>query len=212
MQPTENYAVAGKRHVKNDDVQDFPTPCWATRALIEEVLHINNIPTHEMTVWEPAANRGFMVKPLEEYFGSVMATDKYDYGLYPTLDFLSVSPHEAPPVEFIITNPPFSQAEEFITKSLSIATVGVCMLTRTSFLEGKRRFDNLFSKWPPTLVCQFVERVPMVKGRASKSATTATSYCWLVWDVRIEPRLPTFLWIPPCRKQFEREGDYDLLV
>lgn len=212
MIPTENYAVSGKRHDRKDKTDDFPTPSWATRALVEEVLHKINVPTNQMTVWEPAANRGFMVRPLEEYFGSVLATDKYDYGLYPTLDFLSVSPHEAPPVEFIITNPPFSQAEEFIEKSLKIATVGVCMLTRTSFLESNGRYDRLFSTRPPTLICQFAERVPMIKERVSKTASTATSYCWLVWDAQNAPNNSVFSWIPPCRKRLEREGDYDLPV
>lgn len=46
----------------------------------------------------------------------------------------------------------------------------------------------------------------MVKGRCDPAASTATSYCWLGWVHGAEP-LP-MLWIPPCRKALEREGDY----
>jgi hypothetical protein len=210
MHPTENYAVAAIKKDRGDEVQDFPTPCWATRALIEKILQPNDIPTNEMTVWEPAANKGFMVRPLSEYFGQVFATDKYNYNdRWPVLDFLSVSPHEVPPIDFTITNPPFHLAQEFIEKGLEVSRFGVAMLVRTSFLEGKKRHASLFTQYPPTAICQFVERVPMAKGRMKKETTTATSYCWLVWLKMVPPGAPAFLWIPPCRKELEREFDYD---
>lgn len=56
-------------------------------------------------------------------------------------------------------------------------------------------------------MAQFVERVPMVKGRLDQGASTATSYCWLVW--RRHSCTPTMLqWIPPCRAKLERAEDY----
>lgn len=77
---------------------------------------------------------------------------------------------------------------------------------RTSFLEGVGRYENLFSKNQPSIVAQFSERVPMVKGRLTATGSTATSYCWLVW---IKGAGSTKLvWIPPCRKKLERHEDY----
>jgi hypothetical protein len=35
---------------------------------------------------------------------------------------------------------------------------------------------------PPTKFAQFVEPVPMVKGRLDRKATTAIGYAWLVWE------------------------------
>lgn len=71
---------------------------------------------------------------------------------------------------------------------------------------------------PPAVVAQFVERVPMVKGRLDAKASTATSYCWLVWTNRAHgweqpdwaPKggHSAFMWIPPCRKSLERPDDY----
>lgn len=81
------------------------------------------------------------------------------------------------------------------------------MIVRTSFLEGVGRYQNLFSTNPPSIVAQFSERVPMVKGRLTATGSTATSYCWLVW---VKGATGTKLvWIPPCRKALERDGDYD---
>ena len=82
------------------------------------------------------------------------------------------------------------------------------MLTRTVFLESVGRYERLFLSTPPSIVAQFCERVPMVKGRLDPKATTATGYAWIIWEKN--RREQTVLkWIKPCRKSLEREGDYD---
>ena len=55
----------------------------------------------------------------------------------------------------------------------------------------------------------------MVKGRLDKDASTATSYCWLLWEKFLFDEedednvpIPWFAWIPPCRKELEKDGDY----
>lgn len=207
MLPTQNYAVSGKKFDRGDSIGDFPTPQWATRALMEKVL--NTIPAKDMTCFEPACNRGFMSRPLSEYFGTVIASDKYSYGDHILLDFLTVSKQDLPPIDWVITNPPFGLAQQFIEKGLEISNKGVAVLVRTSFLEGRKRFEDLYLKKPPTLIAQFVERVPIIKGKMSKSATTATSYCWLLFSNKPSAPFPTFIWIPPCRKELEKEGDYE---
>jgi hypothetical protein len=49
----------------------------------------------------------------------------------------------------------------------------------------------------------------MVKGRLDRRASTATGYCWLVWD-KESSGSTQLVWIPPCRKALEREDDYEL--
>lgn len=205
--PVQNYAVAGKKYDRGDSIGDFPSPMWATRALMEKVL--DKIPAKEMTCFEPACNRGFMSRPLAEYFGTVIASDKYSYGDHVLLDFLTVSKNDLPPIDWMITNPPFGLAQQFIEKGLEVSNKGVAVLVRSAFLEGVKRFEELYTKTPPTIVAQFVERVPMVKGKMSKSSTTATSYCWLIFSKNPKYSFPTFVWIPPCRKELEKEGDYE---
>jgi hypothetical protein len=54
---------------------------------------------------------------------------------------------------------------------------------------------------------QFVERVPMVKGRLDRKATTATGYAWFVWE-HGHAKSAQLVWIPPCRKLLEKHADY----
>lgn len=196
-----------QRHEALDSLDDFPTPPWAARALCEHVIHYARGSFN--SVWEPACNRGFMLRGLDDYFYRVHASDIFDYGIgAPVGDFLFSG--EADPMPgWIITNPPFRLAARFVHRSLNIARRGVAMLTRTAFLEGADRYATLFARQRPSIIAQFVERVPMVKGRCDPKASTATAYCWLVWDRAPQSNTTQFVWIPPCRRKLERPGDYE---
>ena len=111
--------------------------------------------------------------------------------------------------DWVITNPPFRLAEEFVLHSLQVAREGVAILARTVFIESVGRHERLFQKHPPTKFAQFVERVPMVKGRLDCKASTATGYGWLVWEKQHSDQT-RLVWIPKCRKTLERHGDYEL--
>lgn len=92
-------------------------------------------------------------------------------------------------------------------RAFDVARCGVAMLVRTVFIESVGRYNRLFLNDPPSIFAQFVERVPMVKGRLDQRASTATGYAWLVWEhgARDQPKL---VWIPPCRRDLERHTDY----
>lgn len=201
--PNTSSAVRNQRKRDGNVVDDFPTPPWATRALIRE-LSIG-LDLSRLDCWEPACGRGHMACTLMESFRGVTASDAYTYGYGECLNFFAPT---AIPCDWIITNPPFILAERFIKKSLSVAEKGVAMLLRSQFFEGVGRYDRLFSVNPPTFIYQFVERVPMFKGRISSKGSTATSYAWFVW-INAQARYETcFRWIAPCRKSLERPGDY----
>jgi hypothetical protein len=204
MQNT-SHAVMAQRVEAKDSLDNFPTPPWATRALLEHVI-ADAGPFRKMTCWEPACGAGHMARPLKEYFGKVKASDIYAYGHGTAADFLA-GPIEAASVDWIITNPPFRLAEDFIQRSLIVARRGVAILARTVFLESVGRYREIFDHNPPTKFAQFTERVPMVKGRLDAKASTATGYAWFVWE-KNAPALPRLMWVPPCRKKLERPGDY----
>jgi hypothetical protein len=210
-----SHAVMAQRSEALDSLDDFPTPPWATRALIEHVIGMQK-DLSQMTCLEPACNRGFMSIVLEEYFGQVISSDVHPYGYGEVADFLGENDDPngliaAAGVDWIITNPPFRLGEAFILKALSKARRGVAMLTRTVFIESVGRYERIFSQVPPTKFAQFTERVPMVKGRLDKRASTATGYCWLVWDKKSRSKSKSQLvWVPPCRKVLERESDYQM--
>ncbi len=192
-----------QRFEPKDSLDDFPTPPWATRALMAHVLRQEDF--SGFSCLEPACGRGYMAKPLGEYFGVVEAADIHPYGFAETRDFLS-HPYEADSHDWVITNPPFRLSEKFVEKALRVARVGVAILARTVFLESIGRYDRIYRTNPPTTFAQFSERVPMVKGRVDPKASTATGYAWFVWDKRDEGSKLT--WVPPCRKSLERHGDY----
>jgi len=195
-------AVMAQRASPKDVLDDFPTPPWATRALAEYVI------APQGTCLEPACGRGHMSAALADYFDKVQSSDIYDYGFGSVADFLN-STYQANSFDWVITNPPFKLAEQFIVRSMKIARLGVAMLTRTVFIESEGRYERLFKVTPPSRFAQFAERVPMVEGRLDRVATTATAYAWLVWE---KNRLGSceLVWIPPCRKRLERDKDYDL--
>ncbi len=204
MQNT-SHAVMAQRMEPLDSPDDFPTPPWATRALLEHIISSEE-QLADQTCLEPACGAGHMAKVLAEYFSEVRYSDAFDYGYGPIRDFLT-HPYETNSVDWVITNPPFRLAEEFILRALPIARRGVAILARTVFLESVGRYRRIFEARPPTVVAQFVERVPMVRGRLDAQASTATGYAWLIWE-RGSAGSPRLAWVPPCRKELESPSDY----
>ena len=194
-----------QRAEPKDSPDDFPTPPWATRALVEHVLGDKQT-LSTLSCLEPACGAGHMAKVLKEYFADVRAADAHVYGYGEVRDFLTY-PYETNAVDWVITNPPFRLGEEFVLRALSVARKGVAILARTVFLESAGRYARIFRETPPSKFAQFAERVPMFRGRLDRYGSTATGYAWLVWEkgARDAPRL---MWVPPCRKVLELDSDY----
>jgi hypothetical protein len=206
MSQNTSSAVMQQRSEAHNSLDDFPTPPWATRALCEWIAD-SGFDTQSMTCREPAANRGHMVNPLREYFGTVIGSDIHDYGAgFPVQDYI-FGADPVGVVDWTITNPPFRLAQQFITQARNTSRVGSAVIVRSAFLEGVGRFRDLFSDAAPTDVLQFSERVVMHKGKLSAKGSTATAYCWLVWRNRHGAGTQLH-WIPPCRKKLERAEDY----
>ena len=80
--------IAGRssRASATDDLDFYPTPPWATRALLERLPG----DLSKQTVWEPACGRGDMVRVLKEKFRRVLATDIEPRGCGGRQDFLEI--------------------------------------------------------------------------------------------------------------------------
>lgn len=222
MGQNRSNAVMATRVEPDDSLDDFPTPPWAFRALMEKVYPAMGWGRGDFAI-EPAANRGFMLRTMREYYPLGIGFDVFDYGVnLPVIDFLFPTTKKLQLGAFdrVITNPPFRLAPEFIEKALEWSNLGCAMLLRTQFVEGGERYDRLFKNNPPTLIAFFVERVIMHKGilrdpkvlywdentQKMKRPSTATSYAWFCWERGMTPQAP--IWIPPCRKALEIDGDY----
>lgn len=196
-------AIMGSRQEAIDSLDYFPTPPWATRALMQTV-----IPQLQprgawlgSSVWEPACGEGHIAEVLREYTDDIIATDVYDYGYGRVYDFLKqklLAADDRP--DWIITNPPFGdKTEAFVLRSLEYAQIGIAMFVRLQWLETIGRYEHIFRDHPPTLIAFFAERVNLCKGRWQPDGGTATAYIWLVWIKGQAPRAP--MWIPPGQQE-----------
>lgn len=194
--PAGARSIMGSRQEPDDSLDFFPTPPWATRALVETVLG-----AELRSVWEPACGEGHIAEVLREYCSTVEATDVFDYGYGETFDFLDPENCEVIDCDdWIITNPPFGDlTEQFVLRAIELAKIGVAMFVRLQWLESVGRYENIFKDHPPTCIAFFAERVPLCKGEWKPDGTTATAYIWLVWIKGQEPRPP--FWIPPGQRE-----------
>lgn len=220
-------AVRQQRRKKSAprELDYFPTPPFATRTFCEWLAefgyqtYFDVSYTQQLDVWEPACGEMHMSKALSEFFANVRTSDVHKYNdVHELMDFPLLGRFEPDCTDWVITNPPFTLAEEFIEAGLIAARKGVAMLVRTAFLEGQGRFHDLFNVNPPTYILQHTERVLMLENRLIKSGdidpctnkpvSTATAYCWLVWLVDDEHEKTIFEWLPPSRSMLERPDDY----
>ena len=149
-----------------DGLDYYPTPGWATRALFE---HCFGPPwPRGWNIWEPACGAGHMSKVLEEYCDDVRSSDLVPRGYGAAHDFLEGDPADMLPDEnwcdWIITNPPYSKAADFLLRALDTAHVGVAMLLRIQWLETPSRWREIFGPVPP----HAVHRVHAARGHGQE--------------------------------------------
>ena len=135
-------------------------------------------------IWEPAVGQGHLAKRLNKFGYSVFVSDLVyrGYGeFFKQIDFLQ---YDGPIFQGdIITNPPYKYCSEFIKKSLDVVEDGhkVAMFLKIQTLEGQKRYEEIFSKYPPKTVYVFVKRVACGKN-GEFSGGSAVCYAWFVWE------------------------------
>jgi hypothetical protein len=166
------FKPTAKRFADLDGPDFFPTPAWATHALLDNEKFEGN-------VWEPACGDGSMVEVIKSYGNDVIATDLYDRGYgEPGVDFL-VADKAA---DNIITNPPYNAAEGFISTGLRRSRRKFALLLRLAFLEGANRQRTIFKVNPPARVWIFSERITFYPAGQVQAGSGTTAYAWFVWD------------------------------
>lgn len=150
----------------------YPTPEWATKALIDNEKFSGKI-------WECACGDGAMSEVLKETGNEIYSSDLYDRGYGDGgIDFLESNRIE----DNIITNPPFHSAEEFVEKAHNNAKKKYAFLLRLAFLEGGKRQKNIFIPNPPSRVWVFSERITFYPRNVEVKGSGTTAYAWFVWD------------------------------
>lgn len=168
----------------------FPTPRWATFALIENE-------TFDGEIWDPACGDGAMAQVLATTGNIIRASDLYDRGFGEHgHDFLEAARAAAN----IVTNPPYNCAEAFVAQGVKLATNKFALLLRLAFLEGARRADAIFAKTPPSRIWVFSERITFYPKGAKRAGGGTTAYAWFVWDKTSNAATTELRWLPPGYK------------
>jgi hypothetical protein len=178
-----------KRFADLDGPDFFPTPAWATYALIENEKFSGRI-------WEPACGNGAMSEVLATTGCQIASSDLYDRGYGEAgIDFLA-SKKRSPN---IVTNPPYNAAEGFVEAGLRTIDKKFALLLRLAFLEGANRQRSIFSKCPPSRVWVFSERITFYPAGAVQQGSGTTAYAWFVWD-KSAPTTTELKWFKPGYK------------
>jgi hypothetical protein len=160
--------ISGYVRQANDSYQ---TPSWVTDALVP---HVRSLALH---IWEPAAGSGKMVDALSNAGFRVVATD-----ITTGVDFLKCDALPSDAIQAVVTNPPFSDAQEFIEHALDLTRpVGgvVAMLARVDYDSAKTR-RHLFGECPA-----FATRLVLtkrIKWFADSKGSPSFNHCWFLWD------------------------------
>jgi len=173
----DKAAHAGRAPLRDHIGDRYDTPPAAVSAL----LTVERLPKK---IWEPCCGTGNIVSVLRSAGHRVRATDLNARGCEDSgsgVDFLQ-------PLDFrcddeaVVTNPPYSLAEQFVTLALQRVPLVICLL-RLAFLESERR-SHLLDAGKLARVHVFANRLPMMhrEGWEGPRASSAIAFAWFVWD------------------------------
>jgi hypothetical protein len=190
--PDKTYNLNGgfkptmKRFADLDGPDFFPTPRWATFALVDNEKFVGD-------VWECACGDGAMSRVFEEAGAKVYSSDLYDRG-YGEIGHDFLAPQRF--ADNIVTNPPYNSAEGFVASGLGYAKRKFALLLRLAFLEGANRANSIFTRTPPARVWVFSERITFYPKGVDPKGSGTTAYAWFVWD-KDAPDTTELKWFKP---------------
>lgn len=158
----------------------YETPSKATYAMLAHI----NIP-QDVSLWEPACGAGAISKILESLPGQnpVYSSDLNSNGYgTPGLNFLHCD--WKPEGKFwIITNPPYKYAADFVRKGLELGAERIIMFLRFNFLESATRREDILENQHLMRVLLIKERVTMYPARyTGEKGSATTPHAWFMWD------------------------------
>ena len=149
----------------------YPTPPEVVTALLDFL----RLPK-ETVIWECAAGEGDMVAAIRECgYNGVYGTDISD-----GFDFLSpdVFKRLLVPFDWIITNPPFALAEDFIRRAASTGKP-FAFLLKAQYWHAKNRM-SLFEELPPSYILPLTWR-PDFFFKDTHGGSPLMDVMWCVW-------------------------------
>ena len=172
-----SFVIDGISHnAIREEFDYYATDPKAMYMLLEEESFNEN-------VWECACGEGNLSEVLKEYGYNVFSTDLIDRGYQDELmDFINTDNKW---FGDIITNPPFKYTTEFVKKALDSVDEGnkVAMFLKLNYICGVKRYNEIYSKFPPQRIYAFVHRVACSKNNKPDGFKGgAMDYGWFVWE------------------------------
>ena len=176
--------LGSSAHAKDDrEKLDFYATDPQSLELFLDAIESDDDIVLDQNIWENACGDGSLSQVLTKHGYSVFSTDIEQRGnSHALMDFtkdVSVIQWEGD----ILTNPPYSHAENFVRNSLSVIKEGnyVIMFLRLQFIEGQRR-RKLYKEFPPKYIYVHSARQMTYKNnRRSKKKSSAVCFAWFIW-------------------------------
>ena len=159
----------------------YPTPYSMT----EQLLEVEGFGAG--TILEPACGKAKAISKVLQKSGLKVVEKDIVTGD----DFFN----EQGEYDYLITNPPYNLADEFVEQARKVTKRKFAMLLRTNFLSGVNRFkDNRFKNLQSVYIFTRMPDLNAELRADGKYPTAMIVYAWLVWDLEYSGK-PQISWI-----------------
>jgi hypothetical protein len=205
MENSNFSAIIANRSSENRNHLDFyPTPPSATIALIN-FLREENLYHHHHNVWEPACGTGDMSSVIRRMGNDVIETD-----IQMGYDYLTCHIPSGDKIDWVITNPPFKLAKEFILRSAE-HNLNFAFLLKSQYWHSASRM-SLFKRCKPTFILPLTWRIDFKykeRGQGAEAKGSPTmDHIWAVWKRKwCDPDIihPTVTIFKPLEKPIKND-------
>lgn len=164
----------------------YETPAFMTRSLVTFHPAISG-----SRVLECCAGRNAIGRVLRDEAGCTLYTNDLD-PQHPANTQCDATNgkywmHQAPIVDWVITNPPFNVAMKILPLAVMHARVGVAFLLRKTFLEPTEERGPWLEQHPPT------RAIGEPRYAFRGGATDSVSCDWYLWEKAPDRSLPPFV-------------------
>ena len=172
---------SGNHTVPRNKGDFYQTPYSMTKLFLDTMPMIRRTEDQpDYNILEPASGDGAICQVLQDegYY------DRWSYDLKHGTDYLK----ETIKFKYVITNPPFSLANEFIEKSYEVAKYKFFLLLPLDYLHGLKRYKKKLFR-ALSRVDVFV-RKPMLSDTLrddGKYSTGMLTYAWYTFDLFTHP-------------------------
>ena len=169
--------VGGNTAYKRIESDFYPTPPEATIAL----LNFLGLPKTTV-IWEPACGENHMVQTMKNMGYATIGSD-----IQTGEDFLTIPFKEC---DWIITNPPFSLAEDFI-KRCNQHNRPFALLLKSQYWHAKKR-QAIFDEIRPSYILPLTWRPDFLFKTRGKGAPLM-DVMWVVWGLYSNATYPLYI-------------------